>query len=96
MTGVEHEMERRLQASLNRIREGDDLVTLTDAQATAQAMRLRSQGLPYIWIAKVMGTYHGAWYSEAWWRGRCRAAGAPAKHYPNGTLRVPPQLRRAA
>jgi hypothetical protein len=45
-------------------------------QQTAQAMRLRSHGMSYTQIAKVMAVYHGAHRSPAAWQKRCRAAGA--------------------
>jgi hypothetical protein len=99
MTGhdlVEQELARQLQDSLDRVRRGDAPITLTHDQAVARAMKLRAEGLPYVWIAKVMGVYHGLWYSDSWWRDLCRAAGAPAKHYANGNLRVTPQMRKQA
>jgi hypothetical protein len=54
---------------------------LLSGQATAQALRLRTLGLSYTSIARVMDTYHGWRMSEAGWRKRCRDAGAVPKHH---------------
>jgi hypothetical protein len=90
------ELEQALQQSLALMRAHDAPLPLTEGQALAQAMRLRQHGMTYRTIAMVVGTYHGVYYAEDWWRRNLRSRGFPPRHHANGTLRVPPNARRAA
>lgn len=90
------ELEGALYQSLALMRAHQAPLPLLGGQAVAQAMRLRRRGLTYGSIAIVMGTYHGVYKSEDTWRQALRSRGVPAKHHPNGSLRVPPQMRRAS
>lgn len=80
------------QEQINLLRAGGVPMPLTSGQATAQAVRLRSKGIPYTSIAVVMAAYHGYWITAAAWQRRCRDAGSAPKHNSTGP-RVPPRKR---
>lgn len=94
MTGNEL-VEQRLQEHLRAMRTGETLIPLERDEALRWALRLRAEGVTYGDIARVMGVYHGLWWSDARWRDLCRAAGAPAKHFAN-RLRVAPAPKVAS
>lgn len=81
------------QEQMILLRAGEAPLPLLSGQATAQALRLRGDGLTYTSISRVMATYHGWRLTGDAWRIRCRSAGAPGKHHANGSLRVAPTKR---
>lgn len=76
------------QEQLNLMRAGGVPLPLMPGQATAQAVRLRAEGMPYTSIAIVMGTYHGTRLTSQGWYRRCRENGSPPK-----LNQLPPQRR---
>jgi hypothetical protein len=73
-----------LGLAVQRLRDGQPPVPLTDGQATAQALRLRQAGMSYPQISTVMKIYHGVGGGEEAWRRRLHKAGAPRKRHGIG------------
>jgi hypothetical protein len=82
-----------LQENLDLLRKAGTPLPLTGMPEVVQAMRLRRAGLAYSALTTVMREYHGSTRTEHTWRNLLRSHGAPAKHYADGSRRVPPQLR---
>lgn len=84
------------QDQINLLRAGEPPLPLMQGQATAQALRLRSQGLSYNTVAAVMATYHGYRLTGYAWRARCRRAGESPTPLLDGTARPAPRRKAAS